>query len=178
MLVVTLSAEHDRGEDGRLEPGCQYCRFNSNTSCLAASSDTFKAVYVFDLKALSSRHSVRRPLFTLCHNQPCLALSFSPHDPYLLAYAEEHNNVHIVDIRKPKETQQRVILSPHGTVALASRDMPRLNGLLLMQSAVKKEPLLVVATQTHVHVVRLLHKFYAGFIVSYTSTCAHGASVA
>eukprot|EP00798_Chlamydomonas_sp_ICE-L_P018123 gene18123-24563_t len=154
LIPSGASPEHDEGEDGMLKPGCQYCRFNSNTSYLAASSDTIKAVYVFDLNSLSSRQNpVRRPLFTLCHNQPCLALSFSPQDPFLLAYAEEYQKVHIVDIRKPMETPQRVILSPHGTpAAVTFRDMPRVNGLLLVQSAVKKEPLLVVATQTHVHV--------------------------
>ncbi|KAK9815951.1 hypothetical protein WJX72_012487 [[Myrmecia] bisecta] len=86
------SIAHHPVDDHERDPGAQYCAFNTDSSLLAVSSDAFRAVLVFDVAR-------RQRVFCLNHHRrPCLALSWLPDEPTMLAWAEERNRCYVADL--------------------------------------------------------------------------------
>ncbi|KXZ51092.1 hypothetical protein GPECTOR_14g75 [Gonium pectorale] len=108
MLLVPLPTSLP----GRLAPGCQYCKFNHESSRLAASFDALFSVFVFDVPR-------RQLLFDMRHTQwqPPLALSWLPGRPGeagLLAHAVDRQHVVLVDVDAPRTSLSRISVRPTG----------------------------------------------------------------
>ncbi|GLC49038.1 hypothetical protein PLESTB_000175700 [Pleodorina starrii] len=89
----------------RLEPGCQYLAFNSDSDRLAASFDALFAVLVYDVPRRQLLFSLRHP-----QSQPPLAVAFVPGHRSLLLHATDREHLVAIDVDQPRTSLTRITL--------------------------------------------------------------------
>jgi len=138
-----------------VDPGCQYCAWNSDSTLLAVSSDSLRAVYVWQVAsgALVAKYEE-------VNHRPCLALQFMPWDPQVLAWAEESSCVHLADVgSNSREAHQALHLPRNDGVPKAGYPAPQRPRRRITGLAVSPSGTLFVSTKEKLLSRGLLHQW-------------------